>query len=152
MANAVGDITDPLGTLRPDEPTVEAATHKFRPIRVEERSQKMHLPRHIKPNDAYGIFSLFFDDDILTTIAQNTNLYAPIQEARLQAKNPDPKHARTPWKDVLVTELRAYLGILIYRSIHEESDRSDYWTVNPKMASHQIVTEAISRNRFDQLE
>ena len=152
MANAVGDITDPLGTLRPDEPTAEAATHKFRPIRVEERLQKMYLSRHIKPNDACSIFSLFFDDDILTTIAQNTNLYAPIQKARLQAKKPDPKHARTPWKDVLVTELRAYLGIFIYRSIHEESDRSDYWTVNPKMASHQIITEAISRNRFDQLE
>ena len=78
MANAIGDITDPTGTLRPDEPTVEAATHKFRPIQVEERSQTVHLPRHIKPNDVYGIFSLFFDEQILAILVQNTNLYASI--------------------------------------------------------------------------
>ena len=152
MANAVGDITDPTGTLRPNEPTVEATTHKFRPVLVEKRSQKLHLPKDIKPSDAYGIFSLFFDDHILTIIAQNTNLYAPIQDAKLQAKNPNPKKARTPWSDVSVAELRAYLGVLLYRSLHSEKDRSDYWTTSSKLANHQSIYGAISRDRFDQLE
>ena len=101
----------------------------------------------------HTVFSLFFFDDcILATIAQNTNSYAPIQEAKLQAKNPDPKRARTPWKDTTVAELRAYLGILVYRSVHSEVDRSDYWTTNIKMANHQHVSEIFARTRFDQLE
>ena len=74
MANTVGDITDPEGTLRPNEPILEGATHQFRPIYVEERSQKICLPQHVKPMNAYGIFSLFFNDHILAVIAQNTNL------------------------------------------------------------------------------
>ena len=152
MANTVGDITDPEGTLRPDEPILATATAQFMPVQMDNRSQKICLPRHIQPKDAYGIFSLFFSDDVLAMIVQNTNDYAPIHQAKLQADNPSPKFPRLPWKDTSVAELRAYLGFLIYRSVHSEADRSDYWTTDPEMAIHRCVFDAMGRNRFDQLE
>ena len=119
---------------------------------MEERSQTVHLPRHIKPNDAYGIFSLFFDEQILAILAQNTNLYAFIQDAKLQTKRPDTKNARLPWEDTSIPELRAYLGVLSYRSIHLEADRSDYWTTDSNLANHQSIYGAIACTRFDRLE
>ena len=53
---------------------------------------------------AYTYFSLLFDDDLLTHIANQTNLYATLH----------PFHqANYQWFDTNVDEIRSFLGILI---------------------------------------
>jgi len=36
------------------------------------------FPTHIRPDDAYGIFSLFFSDDVISTLRDHTNQFAEI--------------------------------------------------------------------------
>ena len=72
----IGDSIDPQGTKRPNEDLLLHCAHTFKPVVVAERPSKPCLPRHVSPMDAYGIFSLFFTNDLLNTIAKNTNSYA----------------------------------------------------------------------------
>ena len=69
----VGDPTDPEGTKRPKEDPILACAHIFKPVIVAERPPRLCLPSHVSPKDAYGIFSLFFTNDVLETIAKNTS-------------------------------------------------------------------------------
>ena len=71
----VGDPTDPRGTKRPNEDPILVSTHTFRLVIVIERPCKVRLSPEIRPDDIYGIFSLFFSDEVLTIIIKNTNIY-----------------------------------------------------------------------------
>ena len=120
-ANTVGDSTDPEGTLRPNEAPIVEESHTFNPVSVEKRPRTLHLPSNVQPNDPYAIFTLFFTDDILATIAHNTNIAAAQRETKLQVDHPDRK--MPPWRDTSIHELRAYFGFLIYRSTCPMPDR-----------------------------
>ncbi|KAL8668517.1 MAG: hypothetical protein Q9168_006857 [Polycauliona sp. 1 TL-2023] len=69
---------------------------------------KGHLPDDVDPNSAYDIFRLFFTDDILDTLAENTNLNA---QNSLEAASHKP-FERT-WKPTTKEELRAYIAVYI---------------------------------------
>ena len=49
-------------------------------------------------------------------------------------------------------ELKAYLGVLIYRSLYPQPKRKGYWNVSIQKPIHKGLTDCISRNRFEQLE
>ena len=148
----VGDSTDPQGTRRPNEDPIQVSVRTFKPVIVAERPPKICLPKDILPDNAYGIFSLFFTNEILETIAKNTNKYAVQREARLRRESGrHGKRPKDPWVNTSVAELRAFLGVLIYRSVYPQSQRSSYWTINTAKPIHESLT-AISRNRFAELE
>ena len=84
----VGDSTDPKGTKRPNKNPIIVSTHTFKLIVVTERPSKICLPLNISPADAYGIFSLFFTNDVLEMLAKNTNRYASQRYKELQLKAP----------------------------------------------------------------
>ena len=102
----------------------------------------MCLPSHIQPNNVYGIFSLFFTHEVLAVIVKNTNIYGA-QHYR---------HLKTAWQDTSVIELRAFLGILIYRSLYPHPRHKDLWNTNPLKPIHLGLTQTLNRDRFTQLE
>ena len=137
MATA-GDPTDPRGTKRPNEDPILESTHTFRPVIVAERPSRICLPLTVRPNDAYGIFSLFFNDDVLNVLIKNTNTYGAQRHRYLKAI----------WQDTSATELRAFLGILIYRSLYPHPKHKDYWNTDFKKPIHAGLTNALNRDRF----
>ena len=81
----IGDSTDPKGTRRPDKDPILVSAHTFKPIIVIECPSKIYLPLNIWPNDVYGIFSLFFTNDMLAMIAENINNYKALRHQHLKA-------------------------------------------------------------------
>ena len=72
----IGDSIDPKGTKRPNKNSILVSAHIFRFVTVAECLCKAYLPSNIRPNNIYGIFSLFFINDVLEAIGKNTNKYA----------------------------------------------------------------------------
>ena len=149
----IGDSTDLEGTKRPNEDSISDSADVFHPVIVVERPSKPNLPTNISPTDAYGIFSLFFTTDILETIAKNTNKYAALHGAD-QSKPPSQtrKTPTTPWRNTSARELRAYLGVLIYRSLYPQARRYSYWAINANQPIHEALAASIGRDRFAELE
>ena len=106
----IGDSTDPKGTKRPNKDPILVSAHIFKPIVVTERPSKIYLPLSVRSNDTYGIFSLFFTNDVLAMIIKNTNKYGALYY----------QHLKALWKNISVTELKAYLDILVYRSLYPQ--------------------------------
>ncbi|KAB0805176.1 hypothetical protein PPYR_02146 [Photinus pyralis] len=79
------------------------------------------------------MFYLFFDDELWQMITNFTNLYAV-------------QHNRNG--DISIDEIKCFFGVLIYSGYTSVSRRSLYWE-NCSDAHHNIVYEAISRNRFN---
>ena len=104
----VGDSTDPKGTKCLNEDLILVSAHIFKPVVVIERPPKIYFPLNVYPNDVYGIFSLFFTNDVLDILTKNMNKYGALYY----------QHLKTSWKNTLITKLRAYLGVLIYRSLY----------------------------------
>ena len=101
-----GDPTDPRGTKRPNKGPILETSHTFKPIIVAERPAKIYLPLNIRPNNPFGIFSLFFNKEVLNVIIKNTNIYGAQHY----------KNLITVWQNTLITELKAFFKIFIYRS------------------------------------
>ena len=72
----IGDSINPKGTKRPNKDLILVSTHTFRPVAVAERPYKAYLPLNIYPDNVYGIFSLFFTNNVLEAIVKNINKYA----------------------------------------------------------------------------
>ena len=138
-----GDPTDPRGTKRPTEDPILESSHTYRPIKVAKRQSKICLPAHIRLDDAYSIFCLFFNDEALDIIIKNTNVYGSRYCQSLKAT----------WHDISVIELKAFLGILIYRSLHSSPKHKDYWnSADDLKPMHPGLTNTLSRDRFLQIE
>ena len=74
----VEDSTDPKGTKRSNRNLLLVPTHIFKPVVVIERPPKIYLPLNIDSNDVYGIFSLFFINDVLDILIKNTKKYGAL--------------------------------------------------------------------------
>ena len=105
----IGDSADPRGTKRPNEDPIQVSTHTFKPVIITERPCKVCLPSNIKPNDAYGILSLFFNDTVLDVLIKNTNAYG--------AQHHKHKQLKATWQDTSRTELRASALPVVHRLI-----------------------------------
>ena len=71
----VGDLTDPRGTKRPCKNLISVFIDVFKPILIPEHFTEVCFPPNIYPENAYGIFSLFFSRDMLNVIIKRTNKY-----------------------------------------------------------------------------
>ena len=105
------------------------------------------LPQHIELDDVYGIFQLFFSDEILSTIRDNTNQYAEFYPA------PADKLSSRDWFPTTVKELRAYLSVYIWMGLHHKTAIEDFWNTNPKKGPiHDQVREHIALKRWSQID
>ena len=105
------------------------------------------LPEHIKLDDVYSIFCLFFSDEILFNICQNTNQYAEFYPSK------DDKLYARKWYPTTVSELRAYLGAWIWMGVFPSSEVEDFWNSSPRKGPvHKQLREAISLKRWQQID
>ena len=95
------------------------------------------LPASATPVD---YFMLFFDNDLLQHIVDQTNLYAQ--------KN--PLSARYAWYDTTTSELLAFLGLIIMMGIKRLPSYTDYWSSNPLLGTRELVA-GFPLNRFRHL-
>ena len=126
-----GDPTDPRGTKRPNKNLILVSSHTFRPVIVAEYLCKVCFPSNIYSKDIYNIFSLFFNNEVLSMLIKNTNLYG----ARYY------KGLKTTWKDTLVIELRAFLKILVYCSLYPHPKHRKLWNTNIISLFTQLLLE-----------
>ena len=85
---------------------------------LEVSGPSRNVPKDGSPAD---IFSLFFSNGILETIARETNRY---HKAMGGSNN---KERYTRWKDVTTDEIRAFLGVLLAMGMTKISETRDYW-------------------------
>ena len=137
-----GDPTDPRGTKRPNKDLILVSSHTFRPVIVAEYPCKVCLPLNIYPKDIYSIFSLFFNNKVLSILIKNTNLYG----ARYY------KGLKTTWKNISVIELRAFLRILIYYSLYPHLKHRELWNTDINKPIYTALARTLSYTRFAQLE
>ena len=95
-------------------------------------------PTCILPSTILVVFLLFFTDELLGMIAEQTNLYAS-QTMTIEAYS--------KWAIVTVEELKAYLGFYILMSLVRMPLMYDYWSTNP-IYRYAPIADRITRDRF----
>ena len=72
MKDVQPDSTDPATTRPALDPVTEVGSG-FIPMDLPAFGYTINLPSHVTPKDAWGIFQLFFTEDQLQIICNNTN-------------------------------------------------------------------------------
>src|SRR5947209_5431623 len=145
MQQVVSDSTDPA-TLRPDINPVTKTGSGFKPMELTPFSYTVNLPPHVTPLDAWGIFQLFFPQEQMQIICNNTNKRKELDQ---NVRKPQARAHR--WSPVTVGELYGYLGIRIYMGIHVEDRFEDYWKPGDIAWPAHAITEIMSLRRFQAL-
>ena len=91
------------------------------------------------PPDPLGLFSLFFDDNLVSLIVEETNRYASqVLEGTTKQWSTDAK------------EIRAYFGFMILMGINQLPEIRDYWSTD-KNLHYAPIADRISRDRFEEI-
>ena len=80
------------------------------------------------------LFELFFDNDVLTLICEQSNKYALEKGAVL-------------WDELGIDELRCYMVIILLSGYNQLPGRKMYWEEAPDV-HNSMVLDAMRRNRF----
>ena len=90
------------------------------------------------PESPIGIFKLFFTEDVLQAIVDESNRYAKqvIRQERFDQ-----------WTKITLPELRAYVGFCILMGINKLPCIEDYWRCDPAL-HNSALAERITRDRF----
>ena len=97
-----------------------------------------HVP---SSRDPLEMFSHFFDEDILSVIVHETNLFAA---QSLAAANRD-----TTW-ETTIEELKAYLGFMLVMGVNRLPEVRDYWSRDEKL-HNSFIASRITRDRFEEI-
>ncbi|GBM78914.1 PiggyBac transposable element-derived protein 4 [Araneus ventricosus] len=89
-------------------------------------------------------FCIFFDDDIVGYIASETNRYA---EDFIEKNYLTPSSRVQKWKDVDLSEIRVFLGIIIFQGIVQKPLQKWYWSQKP-LLSTPYLKQLMSEKRF----
>lgn len=119
---------------------------KFEPFeRGEKRLPQVQIPPEIDSESPYQLFSLFFPDSTYEMIAKHTNQYATIQMA-----GKDGYKARK-WYATNSSEIKTFIGILIYMGIHHSPRYPQYWNTSQSDGPIHTVRLYMSQDRFLQI-
>lgn len=93
--------------------------------KFDDIPQKSHqnIPNKSGP---HVYFRFFFTDEVLSLIAEQTNLYA----TQNKQKN---------WVDVTNEEIRAFLGMLVLMGVHPLPNIDLYWSTDPFFCVREIA-------------
>ena len=95
-------------------------------------------PKQEIPTDPAKVFQLFFTDELLDLIVEETNRYAALC-----------KGSETSWR-TNKAEMRAYFGFQIIMGITKRPEIRDYWSRDPRLQCEPI-TSRISRDHFEEI-
>ena len=96
-------------------------------------------PKVQLPQDPLGLFSLFFDDELVGLIVNETNKYANQQ-----------LHGTDRSWSTNADEIHAYMGFMILMGINRLPEIRDYWSANEKLR-YAPIADKISRDRFEEI-
>jgi len=135
-----GDVVNMDPSILPGPPEFEFFEHPALP-----HERLLQLPDIIsidrsRPSD---FFTLFFDEPELEVLAQNTNRYALSKDAL-------DSHKRR-WYDTSASELRVFLGLVLYMGVWQSPQYTDYWAKTYKWPQHGIG-KYMSKFRFEQIK
>ncbi|KAG5271133.1 hypothetical protein AALO_G00176240 [Alosa alosa] len=114
-----------------DEASPELAFHPARTPGVQMSSADTHTP--------LDLFKLFFTEDAVKTLCDNTNKQAAINVTKGIKYN-------AKWTDVGVSELYKYIGLIFYMSVIKLDRIHDYWRQN-NIFSIPFPATVMSRER-----
>ena len=99
--------------------------------------------------DDYGLFRLFFSDDLVADIVTETNRYAKQIIASQQASENGmtPHSYAAKWTDVGAIDMWAFLDILLIMRFVKLLSNAAYWTTN-SLIEMKGLKKVMSRNRF----
>ena len=86
-----------------------------------------------------GLFSLFFDDEVIDFIVRETNLY--VQQCLAETMKTWSTNAE---------EIRAYIGVNILMGIVHLPEIRDYWAKDEKL-HYSPIASRMSRSRFEDI-
>lgn len=92
-------------------------------------------------------FSLFFDDDLLKYIKDNTNEYA---EHKISTMRATRRGLYGNWKPVSLDEMKGFLAVILNMGIIQLKDIKDYWLLNDT-TNLPFFRSVFSRDRFLQI-
>ncbi|XP_067226594.1 piggyBac transposable element-derived protein 4-like [Chanodichthys erythropterus] len=95
----------------------------------------------LRPADEHtpkSLFKMFFSEDAVSTLCQNTNA----QAARAVSKG-----CRYKWTDISIVEMYRYIGLLFYMAMVKMSSISDYWRQD-SLFSVPFPATIMSRDRY----
>uniref|UniRef100_A0A3B4UJI1 M-phase phosphoprotein 8 n=1 Tax=Seriola dumerili TaxID=41447 RepID=A0A3B4UJI1_SERDU len=98
----------------------------------------------LNPKDKYtplDLFKLFFSEEAMKTVCQNTNKKAAKHTA---------KGAKYKWMDVGVTEFYSYIGLIFYMAIIKLDSTTDYWRKN-NIFSVFFPSQVMTRDRYQKI-
>ena len=98
-------------------------------------------PQVPSSRDPLEMFSHFFDEDVLSVIVHETNLFAA---QSLAAANRD-----TTW-ETTIEELKAYLGFMLVMGVNRLPEVRDYWSRDEKL-HNSFIASRITRDRFEEI-
>ena len=99
-----------------------------------------------------SFFNLFFTDDIVSQIALQTNKYHKQKAMKKSKSMPecDMSSHSAPWKETNVSELRAFIGMVLATGILRLPQLSMYWS-RKWLFNASDFASIMSRDRFDLL-
>lgn len=108
---------DPKPKKKPRKPAPEPwESPHFDPLPLLQYQThgEANLPSYVDPKDPYAISGLFFTDEVIQTLADNTNAYA-------ESHQPPPTGHERKWKyPTTLGEMHAFLATYIYMGLHPE--------------------------------
>jgi hypothetical protein len=121
---------------------------QYTPLRSIPREPLLKLPESLDIESPYALFTLFFTEKVLETIASSTNEYA----ARKRAQFDDPIIQPRTWKKTNPAEIKDFLGILIYMGVHQSPQINHYFQNGQKTGPSHLPQRYITQTRFEQLK
>ena len=117
----------------------------------DEAPQFIFTPEQAE--DPRWLFGYFFTQEDFEEIARNTNKNAASQYAEGHPKTTQKHHGRA-WYPTNASELKIWLGILLYMGIHRMMTRSlgSYWNTNPEMRIDPSLHDYMGRDRWQQIQ
>lgn len=94
-------------------------------------------------SEPIDFFNYFFEDELLLFICEKTNA----QAAKL-IQSSTAQHSRIKsWKDITISELKIFLGLLFHMGTIPLSRIQDYWKTD-RLFAIPVFREQMARNRF----
>ncbi|XP_051167290.1 piggyBac transposable element-derived protein 4-like [Leptopilina boulardi] len=97
----------------------------------------VQMGKKVKESD---FFDLFFTQDILQKIVEETNMYFH------QNKKKESKYAY----ELSIDELRAWIGMLILMGIHRLPQQKNFWSTDPALRV-DFIANIMTRDRFSKI-
>lgn len=108
-------------------------------------------PKHIPPNTRTprDFFDLFFTQTLLRLMVTETNRYAD-QELLSRENNISPKSRLRSWAKVTVSEVRAFIVVILNMGLIRKPTLKSYWSTSSSQATPWFA-KMFSRSRFENL-